>query len=1055
MKFKVSAKDLAIFGVFCVFLLYFSAIAVLNVFSLINDGVFYGLSPFEAFTGKYIIGTLLVFFAVIIAIFFSVSSSIFERKSGFGLEFGNKEEKGYSRWLKEKEMKKAYKVVKVGVKDETAPAGGIVLINNGKDMWVDDSEYHTLVIGVTGSGKTSAVVDPLTYSLVKHGESMVFTDPKGEIYKDHAELLKARGYKIIVLNFRDPQLGNAWNPLTLPYKLYKEGNVDKAIELVDDVASNIVKDKQAQDPFWQNSSADYFAGCALGLLEDAKEEEVNLNSISLMTTVGEDKFGAGSTYIQEYFKMKGEQSSAYTFASNTINSPTETKGGILSTFRQKIRIFSSRENLSEMLSYSDFNMRDIGREKTAVFMIIHDEKTTYHALATIFIKQCYETLITVAQENGGKLPVRTNFILDEFANMPALKDVTTMVTAARSRQIRFTFIIQNFAQLNDVYGKDDAETIRSNCGNLIYILTTELAALEEISKLCGEVKSKKDDKTESHPLVTISDLQKMKMNEVIILRNREHPFKTQLVQAYKVDWGSSGFGKADLYTREKKEIQLFDVIEFVKVRKRSKMGIDEKNGNAPAGGGAPSFASLASGGFGGMGTPPKIPTFEEFMAARNAQKNAQAAGKNPLGNLPTGMPNAGAQPVGSGQQAIAPKKPLMPSFDVDDLVKRIDAKIAELEAQEKAEEEAKKNGGSVPPSTPQNQPMTASSLGIPSIPTNPVIPNNPVAKESVPSVGTTPPASSVTNTSSSIPTPADILNGNLTNQTPAEQASPESAPVVKVDSSATIQEVKAEPVSNLGFNPFNDETEVHENKFVDKDIIDNIDEHVETTPVAAPEIPEPSTAQITNNTGVVGNFEELMKKNEPTMPEAKPSVMIENPIDTSSSVPVMPESPIIAPPQGSVPEIAPTAPVTDIKPTPAPVEPEVKTTEVSPMVQTEVKVEQPQEISAPSVSAVSTSEIVAASPVVAPEPANTNGQSPSEQTQIPVVPVQGGVTQTVQAPVEMTPVAPSMSVSPAQSAAPTQQAPTGPSPASAPANTTITQGQVSDDAFFDDFFEND
>lgn len=1048
MKFKVSAKDLVIFGVFCVFLLYFSAIAVLNVFSLINDGIFYGLSPFEAFTGKYIIGTLLVFFAVIIAIFFSVSSSIFERKSGFGLELGNKEEKGYSRWLKEKEMKKAYKVVRVGVKDETAPAGGIVLINNGKDMWVDDSEYHTLVIGVTGSGKTSAVVDPLTYSLVKHGESMVFTDPKGEIYKDHAELLRARGYKIIVLNFRDPQLGNAWNPLTLPYKLYKEGNIDKAIELVDDVASNIVKDKQAQDPFWQNSSADYFAGCALGLLEDAKEEEVNLNSISLMTTVGEDKFGAGSTYIQEYFKMKGEQSSAYTFASNTINSPTETKGGILSTFRQKIRIFSSRENLSEMLSYSDFNMRDIGREKTAVFMIIHDEKTTYHALATIFIKQCYETLITVAQENGGKLPVRTNFILDEFANMPALKDVTTMVTAARSRQIRFTFIIQNFAQLNDVYGKDDAETIRSNCGNLIYILTTELAALEEISKLCGEVKSKKDDKTESHPLVTISDLQKMKMNEVIILRNRQHPFKTQLVQAYTVDWGSSSFGKAELYSREKKEIQLFDVIEFVKVRKRSKMGIDEKNGN-PSGGGAPSFASLASGGFGGMGTPPKIPTFEEFMAARNAQKQAQAAGKNPMGNLPTTgnatppMPN-GIPTSPQGQQTIAPKKPLMPSFDVDDLVKRIDAKIAELEAQEKAEEEAKKNGGSIPSTQTPSSPIPSSPLGIPSIPTNPVIPNNPVVKENNPGVEVSQPSPNITSVPSGIPTPEDILNGNLTNQTPTASNEQESAPVVKVDSSATIQEVKAEPVSNLGFNPFNEETEVHENKFVDKDIIDNIEEKVETTPVVAPEIPESSAAQENKNPGVVGNFEELMKKNEPTMPEAKPSIMIENPIDTSSSVPVMPESPIIAPPQAIIQEKQ------------VPTEAVMATSEVSQTVEPVMTVEPKQEVVVPNVSVAPTNEVVSSSPVVAPEAVNPNGQPQQGEIQTPVVPPQAVVVETPTTPIDGSPIAPSMSASPIQTIAPTQQAPVQPvQGGNAPANTPITQGQVSDDAFFDDFFEND
>ena len=362
--------------------------------------------------------------------------------------------------------------------------------------------------------------------------------------------------------------------------------------------------------------------------------------------------------------MKGESSSPYVFASNTINSPTETRGGILSVFRQKIRLFASREQLSEMLAYSDFNMRDIGKEKTAVFMIIHDEKTTYHALATIFIKQCYETLIDVAQECGGKLPFRTNFILDEFANMPPLKDVTTMVTAARSRAIRFTFIIQNFAQLNDVYGKEDAETIRSNCGNLMYLLTTELAALEEISKLCGEVKSKKDDKTASQPLVTVSDLQKLKMNEVIILRNRMNPFRTKLKQGFDTDWGDSEFGKADFPTREKKEIQLFDVKEFVRKRKNIK---DDGKGMNPLGNNP--FANP----FGG-GDAPRIPTFEEFMAARNAKKESEqkAAASTSIEN-----------------------KPKMPTFDVDEMVKRIDAKIAELEAQEKEEKEKQTNSPSI------------------------------------------------------------------------------------------------------------------------------------------------------------------------------------------------------------------------------------------------------------------------------------------------------------------------------------------------------------------------
>src|SRR5574344_1681474 len=575
MKFKVSAKDLVIFVVFCIFLLILSSLAVLNVTSLLNSQEFYGLNFFMGFTSSYIAPTLVVFFAVLISIFFSVSSYIFERDKGshgLGIKIGEKDEKGYSRWAKENEIKKYDDIEKIDVKATSANAAGVALINNGKYMWVDNGESHTLVIGATGSGKTKCIVDPLVESLSKKGESMIMMDPKGEIYRDHSEMLKYKGYNLIVLNFRNPDKGNAWNPLTLPYQLYKAGNTDKSSELLDDVAQNILYDpNNKNDPFWEKSAADFFSGLALGLFQDAKEEQININSINYMSTVGEENY-ATSNYTKEYFNLKGEDSSAYVFASNTINAPSETKGSILSVFREKIRLFASREQLSEMLSHSDFNMADIGKKKTAVFIIIHDEKTTYHALATIFIKQVYESLVDVAQSSPkGKLPFRTNFILDEFANMPPLKDVTTMVSAARSRAMRFTFIIQNFAQLNDIYGKEKAETIRSNCGNLIYLITTELAALEEISKLCGEVKSKDKDKTASTPLITVSDLQKLKLYEVIILRTRLNPFRTKLTPSFEIDWGTDGYGKGVLPSREKRPIQLFDIKEFVKVKKRNKL----------------------------------------------------------------------------------------------------------------------------------------------------------------------------------------------------------------------------------------------------------------------------------------------------------------------------------------------------------------------------------------------------------------------------------------------------------------------------------------------------
>ena len=662
LKFKADATDVLIFIIFSIFLLYVVCLAILNFPELAANGRFYGLNPFPAFAPSRITATIVFYLIFLAAIFMSVSSYFFEREKGFG--FGTeKSSKGYSRWAKEKEIKEEAHVKMVRQTDDKADAAGIPLFMKKDEIWVDDGEYHNLVIGATGSGKTQTIIFPTVEVLAKKRESMIITDPKGEIYEQTSNMLRDKGYNVLILNFRDPQQGNSWNPLSLPYRMYKSGNMDKAIELLDDLAANILYEEKSgnADPFWEKTSADYFSGLALGMFEDTTEDKINLNSISLMTTVGEEKFG-GSTYIKEYFNLKDPAGAAYTNASGTIMAPNETKGSIISVFKQKIKLFASRDNLSEMLSHSDIDLHSIGEKPTALFIVIQDEKKTYHSLVTILLKQCYETLIDVAQAHGGKLPVRTNFLLDEFANMPPLKDITTMITAARSRLIRFTMIIQNFAQLDQVYGKENAETIKGNCGNIIYLITTELKALEEISKMCGEVKSKKDDKTASTPLVTISDLQKMKQFEVIIMRLRLNPFKTKFIPYYQ--WNLKKYAKAEYPTREKAKVSTFDIREFVKEKKKEKlMEMMNQPGGASNGGGM-SFPGM----MGGMPGMSGMPGTSSMMG---------------------GMPRPNVMPANNMISNNAPNQ-ASSGFNVDDLVKKIDAKIAEIEAEEKRQEQEQK-----------------------------------------------------------------------------------------------------------------------------------------------------------------------------------------------------------------------------------------------------------------------------------------------------------------------------------------------------------------------------
>ena len=659
MKLKVRAdtKDVIIFLIFCVVLLYLVAIAVVNLNSFAVDGVFLGLNPIPAFV-DFFWPTLIIYFVILVALMLTCSSYFFEMEEGIGFTSEKKSKSdGYSKLMTEKEMKKDRGIAKVHLKDDTYEAGGIPIINNGVDAWVDaKGEPHALIMGASGSGKTQAFMFPLIKILGRAGESMIVTDPKGELYEACGNLLKEKGYKLILVNFRDPKEGAAWNPFSYPYRIYKEGNADKANELLQDLASNILIDPNNKaEPFWEQTASNFFTGLSLGLFDDAPESEININSINMMAEVGEDRIGS-SNYIKEYFKSKGELSPAYIAAASCINAPSETRGGIMSTFRTKTRIFSSQAGLSEMLSYSDFDIRDIGKEKTAVFLKVHDEKTTYHALATIFVKQVYEALIAVAQTCPNlKLPYRTNFILDEFANMPALKDVETMITASRSRNIRFTFVIQNFSQLNKVYGKDVAETIKGNCGNFVYIMSTELAALEEVSKLLGDQKPEKSKKDEPakpiRPLFTVSDLQALKEGEVIVNRFRSMPFKSKLVYDYKIDWGKK-YEPMGYSERPHREVEVFDIKAFVnKLREEQGMPSGMGMGMAP--------------GMGMMGAFPGMPIGSASM------NNPFISTQESIGPVPGGRKSAGVVPT-----------------SLDDYVRRLDEKIAELEREE-AEENAR------------------------------------------------------------------------------------------------------------------------------------------------------------------------------------------------------------------------------------------------------------------------------------------------------------------------------------------------------------------------------
>ena len=215
LKFKATKQDWIIFILFVIVLLFLVSIVVGNIHSFSTGKGFIGINPFYALS-RYFATVLLLYFAVLGFLFYTTKDYFFDRSKGFGFSEGPKESKGFSRWCTDKEMKAT--LSELDVKNPHYDKAGFPIISNDQKFWVDDGESHNIVIGSTGTGKTQCIIHPLVKILTKKGESMIITDPKGEIYRESAGLLKKEGYQIIVLNFRDPQRGNCWNPLNLPYR---------------------------------------------------------------------------------------------------------------------------------------------------------------------------------------------------------------------------------------------------------------------------------------------------------------------------------------------------------------------------------------------------------------------------------------------------------------------------------------------------------------------------------------------------------------------------------------------------------------------------------------------------------------------------------------------------------------------------------------------------------------------------------------------------------------------------------------------------------------------
>ena len=426
----------------------------------------------------------------------------------------NDNEYGSARFSTDKEIKKNFKKENVNnIKEAGFP---VSFSKDLKTIYFDRETPHYVYLGSTGSGKSVTAVIPSCAFIAnaKKKRSVFITDPKGEIYQTTSKMFQDNGYRILTIDFRNPEKSNKINilePIIVEYEEYIEyerlSNESKTEEeklnynnlsmsslaetnrLISSLSTMVMQEKVEQkDPFWNNSAKNLLEGLIGFFLEEYKlgnitREKITMTSIRKFqnSSMEENNFKKFKDYInkREYgSKSKDALVSILSASDNTYKS-------ITAVFGEKMNLFDDI-NVANVTCSSDFEFNILGKEPTALYVIVPDEDKTYFTLVTIIVGLLYRDLVKLANSTEmKKLPYEIDFILDEFANCPPLADIEAIVSVARSRGMHFHFFIQSFSQLDNVYGKEVAQIILDNCG-LIYLKTNTQDTAEAISKRLGK-----------------------------------------------------------------------------------------------------------------------------------------------------------------------------------------------------------------------------------------------------------------------------------------------------------------------------------------------------------------------------------------------------------------------------------------------------------------------------------------------------------------------------------------------------------------------------------------
>lgn len=413
-----------------------------------------------------------------------------------------------------------------GIKD-----GKLIIQAEGSKL--PNRNYY--VVGGPGSFKTQSFV--LTNIVNIRDCSIVVTDPKGEVYEQTANIKKAQGYEVRVINFKNMVASDRYNSFDYVRKDIDATTVSNAV-----ISS---KNDPKKKDIWFNSQLSLLKSLILYAKFELPPESRNMTGILdfLQKYDPEINKDGDSELDNQFMVLEKTHPARRSYELGFKKSQDQTRVSIIISLLTTIGDYIDEE-VGDFTSVNDFFFQEIGKKKVALYVLIPTMDKTWESLINLFFTQLFQELYLLGDNNGAKLPVPVVFLLDEFPNLGKFNDYEEFLATCRGYRIGCCTIVQNHSQMIDKYGKDKAESILGNCALKICLGNVNETSANYFSNLTGKTTVKVDTQGRSisrgktgssstsdnfnyiqRPLMFADEIQRMESFDSLLIIAGKYPIK--------------------------------------------------------------------------------------------------------------------------------------------------------------------------------------------------------------------------------------------------------------------------------------------------------------------------------------------------------------------------------------------------------------------------------------------------------------------------------------------------------------------------------------------------